>query len=144
MVRRSRSFLCQIINLLTGVQIHHLSPHPISLNRDFQSLGVVVAVCIRLEWSVLPPPTTMLAYYREMASDALGSWDCGGIVGKQWISTSAQYTVLNHLADDLSRNDLSSFLLKEFKQDSISFVHREVWRGGLQTHYFGRTNQLWK
>ena len=83
-VRSGRSFLRRMIDLLQGVPMHRLHPHPIRLNREFRSDLAWWHLFVQ-EWngvSFLPPPPQLAV--KEMASDASGSWGCGAWHETKW------------------------------------------------------------
>lgn len=83
-VRPGRTFLRRIIDLLHGVPMHPLHPHPIRLNREFRS-DLAWWQLFAVEWngtSFLTPPTHLPL--RQLASDASGSWGCGAWFESHW------------------------------------------------------------
>ena len=83
-VRSGRSFLRRMLDLLHGVPMHPLKPHPIRLSREFRSDLAWWRMFVA-EWngvSFLPPPKHLPTI--EMASDASGSWGCGAWHGDHW------------------------------------------------------------
>ena len=83
-VRGGRSFLRRMLDLLHGVPMHPMNPHPIRLNRAFRS-DLAWWRLFSDRWngvSFLPPPAQL--QYVQMASDASGSWGCGAWYGHQW------------------------------------------------------------
>ena len=98
-VRTGRSFLRRMIDLLHGVPMHPLNPHPIRLNREFRSDLAWWRLFVQ-EWngiSFLPPPPNLAT--TEMASDASGSWGCGAWCGTHWFqirwdTTSENLTIV--------------------------------------------------
>ena len=83
-VRSGRAFLRRMLDLLHGVPMHPLKPHPIRLNREFRS-DLAWWRTFTTSWngvSFLPPPSHL--HTIEMASDASGAWGCGAWHGRQW------------------------------------------------------------
>jgi hypothetical protein len=77
-VRCGRTFLRRMLDLLHGVPMHPLCPHPIRLSRAFRPDR---GAC----WggvSFLPPTTRLLA--QQLASDTSGSWGCGAYYDSHW------------------------------------------------------------
>eukprot|EP00731_Ephydatia_muelleri_P000369 Em0001g369a len=115
-----RSFLRRMIDLLKRYKMAH---HQIRLNREFRS-------DLRW-WTNFIVPWNGVSYLSagptsEFASDASGSWGCGAHTTDSWFQIrwdeqSLPFSITikellpimaNDLADDLSRNNLSSFLSK--------------------------------
>ena len=83
-VRCGRSFLRRMLDLLHGVPMHPLCPHPIRLNRAFRS-DLAWWRLFAAEWngvSFLPPIIRLPR--QQLASDASGSWGCGAYYGSHW------------------------------------------------------------
>ena len=83
-VRSGRAFLRRMIDLLHGVPMHPLRPHPIRLNRAFRS-DLVWWRLFASEWNGIAflSPTPHLPA-KVMASDASGLWGCGAWHGNHW------------------------------------------------------------
>ena len=83
-VRCGRSFLRRMLDLLHGVPMHPLCPHPIRLNRAFRS-DFAWWRLFAAEWNGVSflPPTIRLPRH-QLASDASGSWGCGAYYGSHW------------------------------------------------------------
>ena len=87
-VRCGRTFLRRMLDLLHGVPMHPLRPHPIRLNRAFRS-DLAWWRLFASDWngiSFLPPPTRLPVW--QIASDASGSWGCGAWHGSHWFQLS--------------------------------------------------------
>ena len=83
-VRCGRTFLRRMLDLLHGVPMHPLRPHPIRLNKAFRS-DLAWWRLFAAEWNGISflPPTSRLPC-RQLASDASGSWGCGAYCGSHW------------------------------------------------------------
>ena len=83
-VRSGRTFLRRMLDLLHGVPMHRLRPHPIRLNRSFRS-DLAWWQLFASEWngvSFLLPPEHLPVH--QFASDASGGWGCGAWHGRHW------------------------------------------------------------
>ena len=83
-VRSGRTFLRRMLDLLHGVPMQWLRPHPIRLNRSFRS-DLAWWQLFTSEWngvSFLPPPEHLPVH--RFASDASGGWGCSSWHGRHW------------------------------------------------------------
>ena len=83
-VRSGRSFLRRMLDLLHGVPMHPLNPHPIRLNKAFRS-DLAWWRMFAKEWngvSFLMPPAYLPIHC--LTSDASGTWGCGAWSGHCW------------------------------------------------------------
>ena len=83
-VRCGRTFLRRMLDLLKGVPMHPLCPHPIRLNRSFRS-DLAWWRLFAAEWNGVSflTPTVRLPR-QQLASDASGSWGCGAYYDSHW------------------------------------------------------------
>ena len=83
-VRCGRTFLRRMLDLLKGVPMHPLCPHPIRLNRSFRS-DLAWWRLFAAEWNGVSflTPTVRLPR-QQLASAASGSWGCGAYYDSHW------------------------------------------------------------
>ena len=82
-VRSGRTFLRRMLDLLHGVPMHSLRPHPIRLNREFRS-DLAWWQLFASEWNGVSFLSAAHPPRHQLTSDASGSWGCGAWHDHHW------------------------------------------------------------